>query len=110
MRKRSEYFARTWQNLLLAPPAGMIGILAVDPGIRTGCKIAVVDETGKFVDHSVIYPLEPRNDFAGRRATSRADPETQRTRDRDRQRHRVARDIGIRPGVLARKQLSRSSA
>ena len=58
-------FRENLQNLLLTPPAGMIGILAVDPGLRTGCKIAVVDDTGKFVDHGVIYPLEPRNDHAG---------------------------------------------
>jgi uncharacterized protein len=43
----------------------MIGVLAVDPGLRTGCKIAVVDDTGKFLDHSVIYPLEPKNDVVG---------------------------------------------
>jgi uncharacterized protein len=58
-------FRENLQNLLLAPPAGMIGVLAVDPGLRTGCKVAVVDDTGKFLDHGVIYPLEPRNDTAG---------------------------------------------
>jgi protein Tex len=58
-------FRENLQNLLLSPPAGMIGVLAVDPGLRTGCKVAVVDETGKFLDHSVIYPLEPRNDTDG---------------------------------------------
>jgi len=58
-------FRENLRNLLLSPPAGMIGVLAVDPGLRTGCKIAVVDDTGKFLDHSVIYPLEPKNDTAG---------------------------------------------
>ncbi len=58
-------FRENLRNLLLSPPAGMIGVLAVDPGLRTGCKIAVVDETGKFLDHSVIYPLEPKNDKVG---------------------------------------------
>jgi protein Tex len=58
-------FRENMQNLLLAPPAGMLGVLAVDPGLRTGCKIAVVDETGKFLDHGVIYPLAPKNDIAG---------------------------------------------
>ncbi len=53
------------QNLLLAAPAGMLAVLAVDPGIRTGCKIAVVDETGKFLESAVIYPIEPRQDLAG---------------------------------------------
>jgi uncharacterized protein len=41
---------------LLAPPAGPISVLGIDPGLRTGCKIAVVDETGKFLAHDVIYP------------------------------------------------------
>ncbi len=58
-------FRENLENLLLAPPAGMLSVLAIDPGIRTGCKVAVVDDTGKFLDHSVIYPLEPRNDLAG---------------------------------------------
>jgi protein Tex len=58
-------FRENLRNLLLSPPAGMIGVLAVDPGLRTGCKIAVVDDTGKFLDHSVIYPLEPKNDIVG---------------------------------------------
>ena len=42
-----------------------MAVLAIDPGIRTGCKIAVVDDTGKFLEHSVIYPFEPKNDLAG---------------------------------------------
>jgi protein Tex len=58
-------FRDNLQNLLLAPPAGLISVLAIDPGLRTGCKIAVVDDTGKFLEHGVIYPLEPRNDVAG---------------------------------------------
>jgi uncharacterized protein len=58
-------FRENLENLMLAPPAGMLSVLALDPGIRTGCKIAVVDDTGKFLDHAVIYPLEPRNDLAG---------------------------------------------
>ena len=58
-------FRENLENLLLAAPAGQIAVLGIDPGIRTGCKIAVVDETGKFLDHSVIYPHQPKNDFAG---------------------------------------------
>lgn len=58
-------FRENLQNLLLSPPAGMIGVIGLDPGLRTGCKVAVVDQTGKFLDHGVIYPLEPRNDVAG---------------------------------------------
>lgn len=58
-------FRENLQNLLLSPPAGMIGVIGLDPGLRTGCKVAVVDQTGKFLDHGVIYPLEPKNDVAG---------------------------------------------
>ena len=58
-------FRENLQNLLLSPPAGQIAVLGIDPGIRTGCKIAVVDETGKFLDHAVIYPHQPKNDFVG---------------------------------------------
>ncbi len=60
-----KVFRENLSNLLLAPPAGALGVLAIDPGIRTGCKIAVVDATGKFLDHSVIYPFQPKNDVAG---------------------------------------------
>jgi uncharacterized protein len=60
-----KVFRENLENLLLSPPAGMLGVLAVDPGIRTGCKIAVVDETGKFLENAVIYPFEPKNDLAG---------------------------------------------
>ena len=58
-------FRENLENLLLSPPAGQIAVLGIDPGMRTGCKIAVVDETGKFLNHSVIYPHQPKNDFAG---------------------------------------------
>jgi len=40
-------------------------VLAIDPGIRTGCKLAVVDDTGKFLEDAVIYPFQPKNDLAG---------------------------------------------
>jgi uncharacterized protein len=64
-----KVFRENLENLLLAPPAGRMTVLALDPGIRTGCKIAVVDDTGKFLEHAVIYPFEPRNDEAGSRKT-----------------------------------------
>jgi uncharacterized protein len=48
-------FRENLQHLLLAPPAGPISVLGIDPGMRTGCKIAVVDETGKFLANDVIY-------------------------------------------------------
>jgi uncharacterized protein len=60
-----KVFRENLENLLLAPPAGMLSVLAIDPGIRTGCKVAVVDDTGKFLENAVIYPFEPRNDLAG---------------------------------------------
>src|SRR5262249_18491607 len=60
-----KVFRENLENLLLAPPAGMLRVLALDPGIRTGCKIAVVDDTGKFLENAVIYPFEPKNDLAG---------------------------------------------
>src|SRR5215469_3251816 len=59
-----QVFRENLENLLLAPPAGRLTVLAIDPGIRTGCKIAVVDDTGKFLEHAVIYPFEPKNDLA----------------------------------------------
>lgn len=58
-------FQGNLRNLLMAAPLGTYGVLGVDPGLRTGCKIAVVDETGKFLEHTTIYPLVPRQDVAG---------------------------------------------
>jgi uncharacterized protein len=60
-----KVFRENLENLLLAPPAGLLTVLALDPGIRTGCKVAVVDDTGKFLESGVIYPFEPKNDLAG---------------------------------------------
>lgn len=60
-----KVFRENLENLLLSPPAGMLTVLALDPGIRTGCKIAVVDDTGKFLENAVMYPFEPKNDLAG---------------------------------------------
>jgi uncharacterized protein len=67
-----QVFRNNLQNLLLAPPAGSIAVLGIDPGIRTGCKIAVVDQTGKFLAHDVIYPHQPKNDTAGAARTLKA--------------------------------------
>lgn len=50
-------FRDNLHNLLLSPPAGPISVLGIDPGLRTGCKLAVVDETGKFLAHDVMYPF-----------------------------------------------------
>jgi uncharacterized protein len=70
LRRRShttaiEVFARNLKDLLLAAPAGARVTLGLDPGIRTGCKIAVVDETGKLLDTATIYPFQPRLDVRG---------------------------------------------
>lgn len=51
-----DVFRQNLEHLLLAAPAGPIGVLGIDPGLRTGCKLAVVNETGKFLADDVIYP------------------------------------------------------
>jgi protein Tex len=62
-------FATNLKDLLLAAPAGPRCVMGLDPGIRTGVKVAVVDSNGKLVDHAVIYPHEPRRDWQGSIAT-----------------------------------------
>ena len=62
-------FSRNLKDLLLAAPAGPKVTMGVDPGIRTGCKIAIVDQTGKLLDTATIYPHEPKNDWNGALAT-----------------------------------------
>jgi protein Tex len=58
-------FARNLKDLLLAAPAGPRATMGLDPGLRTGVKVAVVDATGKVVDTATIYPHQPRNDWDG---------------------------------------------
>ncbi len=58
-------FARNLKALLLAAPAGQRATMGLDPGLRTGVKVAVVDATGKVVDTATIYPHQPRNDWDG---------------------------------------------
>lgn len=70
LRERSEteaiqVFARNLKDLLLAAPAGPKATIGLDPGMRTGVKVAVVDSTGKVLDTAVIYPHQPRNDWDG---------------------------------------------
>jgi len=60
-----KIFADNLRDLLLAAPAGQRVVLGLDPGIRTGCKVAVVDCNGKLVDTATIYPHEPRKDWEG---------------------------------------------
>jgi uncharacterized protein len=70
LRSRSEeeaidVFARNLKDLLLAAPAGSRATLGLDPGIRTGVKVAVVDGTGKLLETTTVYPFQPRNDVRG---------------------------------------------
>jgi len=70
LRERAEaeairVFEENLRTLLLAPPAGQISVIGVDPGQRTGCKLAVVDSTGKFLQNQTIYPTEPKKDLEG---------------------------------------------
>ncbi|MBD3771821.1 MAG: RNA-binding transcriptional accessory protein [Rhodobacterales bacterium] len=58
-------FSRNMKDLLMAAPAGHKVVMGIDPGIRTGCKVAVVDSTGKLIDTATIYPHEPRKDWVG---------------------------------------------
>lgn len=70
LRERAEtqaidVFAANLKDLLLSPPAGPKAVMGLDPGIRTGVKVAVIDRTGKVVDTTTIYPFEPRLDVVG---------------------------------------------
>ncbi len=70
LRERSEeeairVFARNLHDLLLAAPAGPRATMGLDPGLRTGVKVAVVDRTGKLLDTATVYPHVPRNDWDG---------------------------------------------
>ena len=74
LRERAEeeairVFARNLKDLLLAAPAGGKATLGLDPGIRTGVKVAAVDATGKLLETATVYPFQPRNDISGAMAT-----------------------------------------
>lgn len=64
-----DVFARNLKDLLLAAPAGQRATLGLDPGIRTGVKAAVVDNTGKLLSTDTLYPFQPKNDVNGARAS-----------------------------------------
>ncbi|HWD13236.1 Tex family protein [Pseudochrobactrum sp. sp1633] len=73
LRERAEeeainVFARNLKDLLLAAPAGSRATMGLDPGIRTGVKVAIVDGTGKLLDTATVYPFQPRNDLRGAQA------------------------------------------
>lgn len=73
LRERAEaeaiaVFARNLKDLLLAAPAGGKATMGLDPGIRTGVKVAVVDGTGKVLATDTVYPFQPKNDLRGAQA------------------------------------------
>ncbi|MBE2277382.1 MAG: RNA-binding transcriptional accessory protein [Rhodobacteraceae bacterium] len=73
LRDRAEaeairVFARNLKDLLLAAPAGGAATMGLDPGIRTGVKVAVVDATGKLLATETVYPFQPKNDLRGAQA------------------------------------------
>jgi uncharacterized protein len=60
-----KVFAKNAENLLLTPPVRDARVIAIDPGCRTGCKAAVLDERGKLLDRATIYPTPPKSDISG---------------------------------------------
>ena len=62
-----KVFAKNLESLLSQRPVRGARVIALDPGYRTGCKVAVLDETGKLLDRGVVYPTPPRRDIAGTR-------------------------------------------
>jgi len=60
-----KVFKSNLDHLLLAPPAGQMCTLGVDPGIRTGCKLAIINRLGQFMETATVYPLEPKRDLEG---------------------------------------------
>ena len=65
----TDVFARNLRDLLLAAPGGTRAVIGLDPGLRTGVKVAVVDTTGRVCDTATIYPHPPRADWQGSLAT-----------------------------------------
>ena len=73
LRERAEeeaihVFARNLKDLLLAAPAGSRPTMGLDPGIRTGVKVAIIDGTGKLLETTTVYPFPPKNDIRGTQA------------------------------------------
>ena len=64
-----KVFAKNTEKLLMVPPVKGKKIISIDPGYRTGCKVAVLDETGKLKAYTTIYPTQPKNDVAGTERT-----------------------------------------
>lgn len=64
-----KVFAKNTEKLLMAPPVKNARIISIDPGYRTGCKVAVLNETGKLLAYTTIYPTKPKEDIAGTEKT-----------------------------------------
>lgn len=64
-----KIFAKNTESLLMTPPVRGKKVIAIDPGYRTGCKVAVLDEIGKLKAYTTVYPTEPKKDVAGTEAT-----------------------------------------
>ena len=67
-----KVFAKNTEKLLMTPPVKGARVIAIDPGFRTGCKVAMLDETGKLLAYTTIYPTEPKKDIQGSRKTLKA--------------------------------------
>lgn len=64
-----KVFAKNTENLLMVPPVKDKKVISIDPGYRTGCKVAALNGTGKLVAYTTIYPTQPKNDIAGTERT-----------------------------------------
>lgn len=64
-----KVFAKNTEKLLMVPPVKGKRLISIDPGYRTGCKVAVLNETGKLLAYTTIYPTQPKNDIKGTEAT-----------------------------------------
>ncbi len=70
--KAIKVFGKNAKQLLLQPPIKEMTVMGFDPAYRTGCKIAVIDKTGKLLDTATVYPTEPQNDTEGAKNTLKA--------------------------------------
>ncbi len=64
-----KVFMKNTESLLMVPPVKGVKVISIDPGYRTGCKVAVLDETGKLLSYTTIYPTPPKKDIAGTEKT-----------------------------------------
>ena len=70
--KAIKVFGKNAKQLLLQPPIKGMTVMGFDPAYRTGCKIAIIDKTGKLLDTTTVYPTEPQNDIEGAKNTLKA--------------------------------------